>query len=301
MTNRMQSAIYVNGNKIEMDYPQFNGGERNIKLPDEIINTGFLSDPSKYCFTIYALLFDSKSIMDMLLVSDALDSLFIESPFYRKKLFIPYLPYARQDRLMVKGEALGVRTMANLINSINAESVTIFDCHSDVGPALINNCINVSQEELVSNCLNFNTDLEPVPSDRCPKEFIKYCKDVVVIAPDGGAIKKAFKIARSCVNARFETAGKTRDVTNGNIVDVSFKPNKSVDDKTCLIPDDIADNGMSFRYLGMKILNEHKPNKLGLLVTHGIFASGTNKLYEIFDDIFTIDYINPEQYKIIRL
>jgi len=42
---------------------------------------------------------------------------------------------------MVKGEALSVKVFAGLINNLNLTSVTIFDPHSEVISALLNNCL----------------------------------------------------------------------------------------------------------------------------------------------------------------
>lgn len=309
MPNRMKSSIYINGYKLKVDYPQFNGGERNIRIPDGFVKTYssklYSNHGGEYPVArkdysvakIHALLFDSNAIMDLLLVCDAVRRMGVDNI----RLTIPYLPAARQDRVMVKGEAFSLGVVADLINSIRASSVTIYDCHSDVGPALIHNCVNVSQEELISNCLLFDSNLKPKSSVLCPEEFIKYTHDSVIIAPDGGAMKKAFKVAKSAVNARLECAGKIRDVETGEIHGITFKPNESIDGENCLIADDISDAGGTFHYLSKHIKENHKPKNIGLLVTHGIFAKGAEYLYEYIDDIFVIDYSEPNKNKIIRL
>ena len=301
MTNRMKSAIYVNGHKIEMDYPQFNGGERNIRLPDEVMSVSFSSNPSDYVFNVHALLFDSNSVMDLLLVCDAVKRISRFSAI--GTLTVPYVPYSRQDRVCNKGEAFGLKVFCDLINSIGAHLVVIYDPYSDVTPALINNVEVWSQDKIVAEILYQNEDIHTIEksSYTLPIEFVKYCKDVVVISPDGGAIKKAKNIAKSAVNARLEIAGKIRDVTDGSITGIFFNPSKSIDAKNCLIPDDISDKGMSFYYLSNHIRDKHNPDNIGLLITHGLFVDGVEKLYESIDDIFTINYTVPNELRIIRL
>lgn len=290
MTNRMKSAIWINGNKLVMNYPQFNGGERNIRITESFLNIG------EDTVSVYALLFDSSAVMDLLLVCDAVRRMGVRSI----DLTIPYLPYARQDRVMVSGEALSVKVFASLINSIEAHKVTIYDCHSDVGVSLIDNCVNISQEELIYKCLNIN-DEGIVVGCSSANDFVKYTSDVVIVAPDRGAMKKAYNIAKSAVNAKLECAGKLRDVSTGDITGITFNPNESIDGKNCLIPDDISDAGGTFYYLGQHIKENNNPKNIGLIVTHGIFAKGAEYLYEYLDDVFTIDYNNPNELKIVRL
>lgn len=306
MPNRMQSAIYINNHKLEMDYPQFNGGERNVKVPVDFLKLehyvpnphgiNIINDIPEFC-KIHALLFDSNAVIDLLLTCDAVRRMGIKYI----DLTIPYFPAARQDRVMVEGEALSVKVMADLINSIKARSVTIYDPHSDVTPALIDNVNSIFQEELVANLLEFNDNLSVRESFKYPNSFLNYVKDVVVIAPDGGAIKKATKVAKSVVNGSFESAGKVRDVSTGQITGISFKPDKSIDGKIVLIPDDLCDAGNSFYYLAKYIRENHNPEKIGLLVTHGLFVDGVDKLKEYIDNIYTFDYTDPKGLKIIEL
>lgn len=53
-------------------------------------------------------------------------------------LTIAYMPYSRMDRQM-SSMAFSLRYVADIINSLNFDSVTILTPHSNVTPALINN------------------------------------------------------------------------------------------------------------------------------------------------------------------
>lgn len=294
----MQSAIYINSHKLEMDYHQFNGGERNVKIKQSWLNgmyyqptlTGSrcVNDKLNYC-KVYALLFDSQSIMDLLLVCDAIRGEGVKNI----DLTIPYIPYARQDRRCVKGEAHSLKVFANLINSIGARTVTVYDPHSDVCEALINNIkINPQHIPILDSAL-----------------MLAHSYDVI-ISPDGGAIKKCTKLVTSLNYkrendfVRMESAQKKRNLQTGKIEKVFFNPIcgiDGVDEKRCCVVDDLCDKGMSFFYLGKEILGTYTPEALDLYVTHGLFIDGTKKLYEIFDNIYTLDYTNPKDIKVIRL
>lgn len=281
MTNRMKSAIYVEDNKVEMDYPQFNGGERNIRISKEWVVAG------DDCM-ISALLFDSNSIMDLLLVCDAVKRLGAEDIF----LFLPYVPYGRQDRVCNEGESHSLKVFAGLINSIGAREVVTLDPHSDVTEALIDNLTVVSQHEILEQGGKLLKGLSTNTNN-------------VIIAPDGGAIKKAFKVARS-FETQFETAEKFRNVSTGEIEKVIFKPNESIDGKHCWVVDDLADAGGSFIHLGKEIRKFHQPLSLNLYVTHGLFVKGVKELYNVYDNVYTCDYADlyteaEEALPVIRL
>ena len=270
MTNRMKSAIWINGNKLVIDYPQFNGGERNIRIPERFLQGAKNS--------VYALLFDSSAVMDLLLVCDAVRRMGVRSI----DLTIPYLPYARQDRVCNYGEAHSFKVFCGLINSINAASVTVYDPHSYVCEALINNVIIVHQEEPIIQYLGADITYD------------------VIISPDGGAIKKAFNLARE-IGAQFESAVKFRNVSTGEVEKSIFQPIESIDGKKCIIIDDIGDGMASFMYLAKEIFSENSPLLLDLYVTHAICSNGTKEVYKYFENIFTLDYTNPNDAKIIRL
>src|SRR5574343_89755 len=115
----------------------FPGGEVHIQL-----------DPDTFNYSARADLWSSDDIMRMLLVNNALREISGDIKWY-----IPYVPYARQDRRANPGEPLSIQVMAQLINTMQASQVVIWDPHSDVTPALINNVTIVPQEDLVHQIL----------------------------------------------------------------------------------------------------------------------------------------------------
>lgn len=193
----------------------------------------------------------SDDIMRLLLATDALRRIGVK----HIDIYVPYFPYARQDRVMVDGEALSVKVMADLMNSQNYDSVYILDSHSDVAPALINNCISISNHEFVMSVL----------SER---------KDYLLISPDAGAYKKIFKLAQYLnYKDRIVLCNKVRDVSTGQIIETTIG-DTNLTGKICVIVDDICDGGGTFVLLANE-LKSRGASYVILIVTHGIFSRGT--------------------------
>jgi ribose-phosphate pyrophosphokinase len=210
---------------------------------------------------------------------------------------IPYFPGARQDRVSNIGEPLTVKVYADLINSLGFERVTIVDPHSDVTPALLNDC-----------------NVVPV-ADILKKIVVEHDYDTILI-PDAGAAKKTFSYYFPDLEFNkkltFVQCLKKRDTNTGKLS--GFRITDEIPSgANILICDDVIDGGGTFvglaeelgrtiknqtEYLGWEILSF----KLGLYGTHGIFSKGVNHLLHSadnldapFDQVFTTDSIRKDQ------
>jgi len=80
---------------------------------------------------------------------------------------------------------------------------------------------------------------------------------------------------------------KVRDVKTGQLS--NFKVyTENLNKKTCVVVDDICDGGGTFLGLAKK-LKAKNCGKLILIVTHGIFSKGLEKLEEAYDVIYSTD------------
>lgn len=226
----------------------FPGGEVHIKYEQE----GYLKEP-RYN------LWSSDDIMAMLLEENIRNSAFIT---------IPYMPYARQDRKTSKNEPFSLKIMANIINSLGGRSVTVWDPHSDVTPALINNCRVISQEQILEL---------GIKHFKIPKSYDG------IIAPDVGASKKALKVAQLFGCPMYQ-AGKVRDTNTGEITEAVIY-DKLERGAKYLVADDICDGGRTFLELASTIFGEITCS-LDLYVTHGIFSKGLDQLSRYYNNIF---------------
>lgn len=182
------------------------------------------------------------------------------------ELFIPYFPAARQDRVMIKGEPLSVKVYADIINGMQFDKVFVFDAHSEVTPALVNNC------EVIPNHTFIEAVVKAIGSD------------VKLISPDGGALKKIYKVSEFLGGVEVVECSKSRDVKTGRLS--GFKVyNDNLQGADCLIVDDICDGGGTFVGLAEELKNKNA-GKLYLAVSHGIFNKGFEVL-DCFEKIFT--------------
>jgi ribose-phosphate pyrophosphokinase len=227
----------------------FSGGEVHVK----VLECG--GDP-----TVQAILYNTQDIITLLMLADALKRM--GTPIYA--LHIPYFPYARQDRVCNPGEALSVKVMADLINSIEAKVVIVTDPHSDVTPALLNN-------------------VEVRTAEHCGIHDIIGSK--LVICPDAGAEKRIQKL-----RVPYVMATKIRDVKTGDIIDTKlYDYENKVPGKDVIIIDDICDGGRTFIELA-KVLKAHGAASVSLYVTHGIFSKGHAVFQRLIDDVYHFDY-----------
>lgn len=239
---------------------QFSGGE---------IHPNFLQGLDEYhrsegSYVVTAYLKNSNDIMELMLVSDILNR---EFPSADRYLLIPYLPYARQDRVCAPGDAFGLKVFCNMVNSLNYDVVRLVDPHSDVAPALLNNCTVMSMVRIIKDHPEVITD------------------DAIIVSPDAGAHKKVGEIANLLERTSFVKADKIRDCTTGEITGTEVYCG-DLTEETCFIFDDICDGGRTFIELAKK-LREKGADKVFLYVTHGIFSKGVEVFDGLIDHIYT--------------
>jgi ribose-phosphate pyrophosphokinase len=252
----------LNGEEINYEAFTFAGGELHIKLDTTDLAESITLTHRLNSFNDIGLLY---------LAVDALR----RSGVKRLDLFIPYFPAARQDRLMVEGEPLSVKVYADLINQLNVETVTILDPHSDVTPALLNRCVVVSNHAFIQKVIGI------------------IGSDSLLISPDGGALKKIYKVSEALNGMDVVECSKSRDVKTGRLSGFKVYAD-DLQGRSCIIVDDICDGGGTFIGLA-KELKAKNAGALYLAVSHGIFSKGTEWLTEVFDHIFTTDSVKELQ------
>lgn len=248
----------LTGNDISYEQFLFPGGEPHIK-----IDPGFdRSVPVTVTHRINT--FNDLGIL--CLAADALKRM----GAILHQLVIPYFPAARQDRVMVPGEPLSVKVYADIVNQLGFQKVIILDAHSDVAPALINNCI-------------------PVPNHAFIGEVLQQVDVNSLVAPDGGALKKIYALSAYLGGVNIIECSKSRDVRTGRLTGFRVYAD-DLEGKDLMIVDDICDGGATFTGLA-KALKNKNAGKLYLAVTHGIFSKGLDELSKYFEKIFTTNSI----------
>ena len=203
---------------------------------------------------------DTSKLIKLLETANALDNLFAK----KKILVLPYLMAARYDRLMVPGDSVDLKVVADLINMCGFEKVYLYDVHSEVALLLIKNAVAITNEALV-------------------KTYNK--PNAVLICPDAGASKKVGKYFGWNNNIKdIVYCSKNRDLKTGQLTLEILEP-QECSNRNCVIIDDLCDGGGTFLAIAEKI----KPAHLTLVVTHGIFSKGFEKLEKYFQHIVVSD------------
>ncbi len=236
----------------------FSGGEPHIKILEQNIDE---------VITITHRINSFNDLGVLLIATDALRRMNVKII----NVFIPYFPAARQDRVMVSGEPLSVKVYTDIINAQNYNQVTVFDPHSEVTPALLNNIKILQNYEFVQQCLQTINE------------------EVVLVAPDGGALKKIYKVSEYLGGLKVTECSKKRDIKTGQLSGFRVYE-EDLTGKHCVVVDDICDGGGTFLGLA-KALKLKNASKLSLIVSHGIFSNGIEKLSKIFDNVFTTNSI----------
>jgi ribose-phosphate pyrophosphokinase len=185
----------------------------------------------------------------------------------------------RSDRRFNKNESFDLKIIAKFINNMSFDKVQVLHPHSPISLALIDNAENISHFPFVEK--TYHSIGTPV-----------------LISPDAGAYKATHDIAER-LNSDLIPSNKIR--VNG-VPEISIQGN--VKDKECLIVDDLADGGRTFKYLAEE-LKRQGASKVFLYVTHGQFNYGFDELKECIDHVYcTNSYKNIDddfvtQYKVI--
>lgn len=204
------------------------------------------------------------------------------------ELFIPYLPYARQDRASKTGEAVSADILCKLLKAHGVKKLITYDCHFLYGPGNFTRC-GLKIKNLSAGKILY-------------KEAKKYFREkFVVISPDesasyftenaqGHSLKKVRKASKDTgigtgIHAEVDTMEGEIDVKGKNI---------------CIMDDMISTGGTMIR--AIKHLKKLGAKRIIVGATHGIFA-GENIAKKILKSgckhIFITDSIkNPGQKEI---
>jgi ribose-phosphate pyrophosphokinase len=260
----------------------FPAGEVGVKL--NTTNFAYFWNAAKKQ-TIVARLQNSNDFMELALTKNALEEL-DETPI---NLFVPYIPYGRQDRVCVKGESFSLKVMGRLINSLGFNKVITFDPHSNVTEAVLDRVKIITQFDIIHR---FNA-------------FKNLAAGCLLVSPDAGSNKKVSEIAGYFSHKEFLRADKLRDLSNGKILETVVYCD-DLKGKNVVIIDDLCEKGGTFMALA-KALKAKNCGKVILYVTHGIFSGDINLLYQNgIDEIYTTDsyrtdLVENEKFHILKL
>ena len=164
------------------------------------------------------------------------------------KLFMPYLPHARQDRVKEYNDVFTLKYFCEVINSLNINEVCIKDVHSNVGIALLDRAKNTM----------------PWPEIEQAIKYIPVERELVAFYPDEGAMKRY----SGGICLPFAFGIKRRDWETGKIEGLDLSGNVgAINGADVLIIDDICSRGGTFYHSALR-LKEAGAANIYLYVTH---------------------------------
>ena len=181
------------------------------------------------------------------------------------ELYIPFLPYGRQDKEISNETTFAREVFLEMLLTEMVLHVTTLDAHSP----------------------------HPKVKSYTPARYIDKAmeefKPDMVIFPDKGAVLRYLNCANG---SQYAVLNKTRNQLTGEITGLEFVGNYFMefvdkfesDNIRLLIVDDICDGGATFNNASMflhKTVNDlGKKAKIGLYVTHGIYSKGFEKMID---------------------
>ncbi len=161
----------------------------------------------------------------------------------------PFLCYSRQDRKIISREPISAKLVANLLTKAGADRLVTVDLHTDQ----VQGFYDIPVDHLIGY---------PLFAEYLRKN--KY-KNLVIVAPDIGAVKKATKMA-SLLSVPLAVADKRRKQHNQS--EVTFIIGE-VKNKTAVILDDIIDTAGTVTDVA-ELLKKQNASQIIICGTHGL-------------------------------
>lgn len=192
---------------------------------------------------------------------------------------IAYLMTMRMDRVINFNEAFSLEIVADMINSLHADNVYIFECHSERAFKLINN----------SNPIDFVTyDFEYNKFNHMIKAYNKDedDKNIIICYPDHGS-KDRYTVSIRNPNP-YICMNKVRDLDNKGIIKSITIDNDYIlpDNSIIYIIDDLCDGGGTFCWSYNVLKEKHPDVPIRLFVKHMVNPIGLEKVSKLFDQVY---------------
>ena len=247
--------IWVNGKEIEQEH--FSAGELKIKL----FGNGRTRVDLVWHYENDAEFFTIACIREYYATQECI-------------LYLPYLPHARMDRVKNPEDVFTLKTFAHLINSLNFERVYVWDAHSNVGPALIDRCHDVTAKNWIEEAI---------------KQLGYAQNSLCLFFPDEGAQKRYGGMFPEYTQA---FGIKKRNWETQKIEGYMIVGEENIKDKYVLIIDDICSYGNTF-VKAAEAIREAGAVDVSLYVTHCEDAISKGDIFKnnIFENVFTTNSI----------
>lgn len=211
-----------------------------------------------------------------------------------EEITIPCMFQQQHDRRFEKNQSFELKLVCDFINSCGFKKVNVFHPHSDVLPALLNNCEVIDNEKFIRQVLEVLIEIHHNPNFSKKEANEPVLKNLILMSSDAGGFKPLMKLCDKIGwQGETESASKARD--KEKLTQVVGR--QDFGGKDILIVDDIIVGGNTFIGLA-KILRERNVGKLYLACSHFTVEKPNPDLFTLYDRVFTtnskgLDYNIP--------
>lgn len=258
-----KSKISAEHCAIKSHIRQFPSGEWEFLIQENIANQEIT------IFQQFEIDKINEGLIKLLLVCDTLKRNHVK----KITLYVPFLPYTRQDRTYEASVSLGSKLVADLINLCGIHEVVTYDLHA-------------LQIEGFFQCKVQNLSMMANFIDNIKKS--NDFNNTVIVFPDAGA---ASRYKRFFNNEDFDIAIISKNRIQGKI---TMKILGNVRNKNAIIVDDMVDGGGTL-IEAANVIQQNEANKIDAYAVHGLFSGNAiEKLnHSILDSIHVSDSIYP--------
>ena len=139
---------------------------------------------------------------------------------------IPYLGYARQDRVFLEGEVVSIDLVAKLFETVGVEHIITVDIHSQLAMSYFASIQNVSSVPLLAN---YASKMK--------------LRDPIAVSPDAGGTNRAKEFAR-LLDIDVIVLKKSRHRVTGEVT-IDEKLHTDISKRDAIVIDDIISSGGS--------------------------------------------------------
>lgn len=240
-TDRAVRIVRHNGEEIEYGKLIFPDGQPHITLCENVADQEV---------TIIASITSPDALFDVLMLDDVLTA-----GNNVVHLYVEYLMGGRMDRSISTEDSVELAIVARVLNTCAFETITILDPHSRMSTQLL----GAAHDYPYSRAHEILSHYDPA--------------NTVIIAPDEGSTERVVRLTDD-TDFRIVQCSKQRESRTGKLSGFAIEDDPAlVDNKCCLIFDDICDGGGTFVGLA-KVLRAAGATSVDLFVTHGIFSKG---------------------------
>jgi ribose-phosphate pyrophosphokinase len=202
---------------------------------------------------------------------------------------VPYLAYSRQDRKFLPGEALSMKTVANLMKSVGVEKLITIDTHyKHMRPGEFDlfgiTCLNLSAGKMLLGHIEeeVSNDLMTIGPDFGSSELVKYASGE----------EKVLKKEKKCPICGLPAAECKCRIKKKKYEITELESELDFNGKNVVILDDIIASGGTMIKAVNKVKSEGA-RKVLAAATHGLFMKDSLiKLKEITDYLVVTDSIS---------